>query len=88
MRATPRTHRDDETVMDACLCDPEQRTVFEADMSDAGVRWHMHVYGGVRHSFTNATLEGRDIPGLAYDRFAAEHTRQSVLALLERTLRA
>ena len=52
------------------------------------VRWHMHVYGGVRHSFTNATLEGRDIPGLAYDRFAAEHTRQSVLALLRRTLRA
>ena len=42
--------------MDACLCDPEQRTAFEADMSDAGVRWHMHVYGGVRHSFTNATL--------------------------------
>ena len=39
--------------MDACLCDPEQRTAFEADMSDAGVRWHMHVYGGV-------------IPGLAY----------------------
>ena len=28
MRATPRTHRDDETVMDACLCDPEQRTAF------------------------------------------------------------
>ena len=37
-------------------------------MSDAGVRWQMHVYGGVRHSFTNATLEGRDIAGLAYDR--------------------
>ena len=48
----------------------------------------MHVYGGVRHSFTNATLEGREIPGLAYDRFAAEHTRQSVLDLLKRTLRA
>ena len=67
---------------------PEQRTAFEADMSDAGVRWQMHVYGGVPHSFTNATLEGREIPGLAYDRFAAEHTRQSVLALLKRTLRA
>ena len=67
---------------------PEQRTAFEADMSDAGVRWRMHVYGGVRHSFTNATLERREIPGLAYDRFAAEHTRQSVLALLKRTLRA
>ena len=47
----------------------------------------MHVYGGVRHSFTNATPEGRDIAGLAYDRFAAEHTRESVLALLNRTLR-
>ena len=88
MRATPRTHRDDETVMDACLCDPEQRTAFEADMSDGGVRRQMHVYGGVRHSFTNATLEGREVPGLAYDRFAAEHTRQSVLALLKRTLKA
>ena len=52
---------------------PGQRTAFEADMSDGGVRWQMHVYGGVRHSFTNATLEGREIPGLAYDRFAAEH---------------
>ena len=66
---------------------PGQRTAFEAEMSDAGVRWQMHVYGGVRHSFTNATLEGRDILGLAYDRFAAEHTRQSVLAPLNRTLR-
>ena len=53
-----------------------------------GVHWQMHVYGGVRHSFTNATLDGREIPGLAYDRFAAEHTRQSVLALLKRTLSA
>ena len=57
-------------------------------MSDAGVHWQMHVYGGVRHSFTNATLDGREIPGLAYDRFAAEHTRQCVLALLKRTLSA
>ena len=65
---------------------PEQRTAFEAEMSDGGVRWQMHVYGGVRHSFTNATLEGREMPGLAYDRFAAEDTRQSVLALLRRKL--
>ena len=73
--------------VDEHLAPPGQRTAFEAEMSDAGVRWQMHVYGGVRHSFTNATPEGRDIAGLAYDRFAAEHTRQSVLALLNRTLR-
>ena len=66
---------------------PQQRMAFEAEMSDAGVRWQTHVYGGVRHSFTNARLAGRETPGLAYDPPAAEHTRHSVLAFLRRMLR-
>ena len=41
---------------------PEQRTAFEADISDAGIQWHVHIYGGARHRFTNATLDGREMP--------------------------
>ncbi|WP_419551794.1 dienelactone hydrolase family protein [Candidatus Poriferisodalis sp.] len=53
-------------------------------MSAAGVRWEMHVYGGVRHSYTNESIADRPSAALAYDERAARHTWNAMLAFLDR----
>lgn len=51
--------------------DADQRHRFEQLMRQAGTRWEMHVYGGVRHSFTNPKADERGLPDwLAYDPIA------------------
>lgn len=47
------------------LIPPEQRTAFEAEMTDAGVDWQMILYGGAAHSFTNELADGTR-PGIQY----------------------
>ncbi|WP_420446105.1 dienelactone hydrolase family protein [Candidatus Poriferisodalis sp.] len=65
------------------LVTAEDRHAFEAEMSAAGVRWEMHVHGGVRHSYTNESIADRPSAALAYDERAARHTWSSVLAFLD-----
>ena len=64
----------------------EDRRAFEAEMSAAGVRWQMHVYGGVRHSYTNESIADRPSAALAYDERAARHTWGAMLAFLDRVM--
>lgn len=64
----------------------DDRVAFEREMSEAGVSWQMHVYGSVRHSYTNESIIDRPSEALAFDRSAAEHTSESVETFLARVL--
>ncbi len=66
--------------------DLERRSAFEAEMRAGGVDWYMQVYGGVRHSFTHPHADLAGIPGLAYDRPAADRAWRAMLELFDETL--
>jgi dienelactone hydrolase len=40
---------------------------FTARLTEAGVDWQLHLYGGVGHSFTNREIDAWNLPGFAYD---------------------
>jgi dienelactone hydrolase len=64
----------------------EDRATFEAEMRAAKVDWQMHVYGGVEHTFTHPYADSAGLPGLRYDRSAAEWSWRSMLELLDEVL--
>jgi dienelactone hydrolase len=67
-------------------CPVEQRAAFEAEMTRAGARWDLHVYGGVLHGFS---VQGSDrTPGCRYDERADRTSWAAVTALLDETIRA
>ena len=46
----------------------EQRTDFDREMRQGGVKWEMSIYGGVVHAFTNKEAEKAGQPAsLRYD---------------------
>jgi dienelactone hydrolase len=62
---------------------PEDRAAFEAQMRAGGVRFDMHVYGGVEHTFTHPLAADAGLPGLRYDERAAERSWQAMLELFD-----
>jgi dienelactone hydrolase len=67
---------------------PEQRSAFETEMRDAGVRdWRLEIYGGVEHSFTNPDADGLGLPGVSYNETAARRSWRSMTDLLDEQLR-
>lgn len=60
----------------------EDRIRFEDEMDAAGVDWQVHVYGGVRHSFTHPDAARAGASALAYDEEADRRSWRSMLALL------
>jgi len=64
----------------------EHRSAFAAEMTNAGVDWQMHVYGGVGHSFTNPEIDSWNLPGFAYDARADRRSWQAMRALFEESL--
>jgi len=61
----------------------EHRSAFAAEMTNAGVDWQMHVYGGVGHSFTNPEIDSWNLPGFTYDARADRRSWQVMRSLLE-----
>jgi dienelactone hydrolase len=57
------------------LCHGEQDPIvpaaqiqgFTARLTEAGVDWQLHLYGGVGHSFTNSEIDAWNLPGFRYD---------------------
>jgi dienelactone hydrolase len=45
----------------------DQRRAFAAEMSEAGVDWQIHLYGGAHHSFTNPEIDAWGFEGFRYD---------------------
>ena len=66
--------------------DGNARAAFEAEMRAGGVDWRMHLYGGVQHSFTHPHADRAGIPGLAYDRAAADWAWRAMLDLFDEVL--
>jgi dienelactone hydrolase len=62
---------------------PKDRAAFEAEMRAAEVRWDMHVYGGVEHTFTHPLAAEAGLPGLRYDERAAERSWRAMLELFD-----
>ncbi len=57
----------------------EQVSAFQAEMDAAGADWHLHVYSGVKHGFTDPEADTHGIAALGYD---ASADRQSWVAML------
>ncbi|MEC8860354.1 MULTISPECIES: dienelactone hydrolase family protein [unclassified Pseudohongiella] len=56
---------------------PEQVLAFEQEMSDAGVDWQVHVYGGTKHAFTNPGANNPDF-GTVYSQTANRRAEQAL----------
>jgi len=61
---------------------PEQVLAFEQEMTQAGVDWQIHVYGGTMHAFTNPVANNPGF-GTVYSEKAANRAYQSVANFLE-----
>jgi len=56
------------------LVDRDQVRAFQDEMDAVGANWHLHVYSGVRHGFTDPEADSHGLPALGYD---ASADRQS-----------
>jgi dienelactone hydrolase len=65
----------------------DQRTVFVAEMRDAGVDWEMNLYGNTVHSFTNPTASNAHMPdAVRYNELADKRSWAAMQALFGETL--
>lgn len=62
------------------FCPRDQRSLFEDEMTAAGVDWQHHVYGGAMHGFSVPSIDPTEQPGCAYHELA---DRRSWTAMLE-----
>ena len=60
---------------------PEQVLAFEKEMTEAGVDWQVHVYGGTMHAFTNPVANNPSF-GTVYKAVAANRAYQSIANFL------
>jgi dienelactone hydrolase len=60
---------------------PEQVLAFEKEMTEAGVDWQVHVYGGTMHAFTNPVANNPSF-GTVYKEVAANRAYQSIANFL------
>lgn len=56
-------------------------------LSEAGVDWQLHLYGGVGHSFTNPQIDAWNLPGFRYDENADRRSWAAMLQLLGEVFR-
>ena len=61
---------------------PDQVLAFETEMTQAGVDWQIHVYGGTMHAFTNPKANNPDF-GTVYREVAANRAYQSITHFLQ-----
>ncbi len=60
---------------------PEQVLAFETEMTQAGVDWQVHVYGGTMHAFTNPKANNPGF-GTVYNEVAADRAYRSMADFL------
>ena len=68
------------------MVSPETRTLFEAQMNEAGVDWRMVLYGGVLHAFTVPGAMSYGMPGLRYDPDADARSWRTMLDFFSETI--
>ena len=60
---------------------PEQVLAFETEMTQAGVDWQLHVYGGTMHAFTNPKANNPSF-GTVYREVAADRAYRTIADFL------
>jgi dienelactone hydrolase len=65
---------------------PDLCHAFTAEMSEAGVDWQLHLYGGVGHSFTNPDIDAWNLPGFRYHPGADARSWQAMIAMFDETI--
>jgi len=65
------------------LATREQVAGFQAEMDRAGANWHLHVYSGVKHGFTDPQSDSHGLPALGYDASADRQSWASMLSLFD-----
>jgi dienelactone hydrolase len=66
----------------------DQRAAFEAEMTEAGATWQMHVYGGARHAFTERNVDPERSPGCAYHERADQSSSAALAEVLSSAFRS
>jgi dienelactone hydrolase len=68
------------------LVPPGDRALFEEEMRTARVAWQLHVYGGVKHRFTDPDAARAGSPAMEYHQAASQRAWRSMLDLFADTL--
>lgn len=56
-------------------------TAFQDEMDAAGASWHLHIYSGAKHGFTDPASDTRGMAALAYNPSADRQSWAAMLAL-------
>lgn len=67
---------------------PADVVAFQAEMIAARTDWHLLVHGRALHSYTNADVDRRNDPRMAYDAAAHRQSWSAFLAFLDETFEA
>lgn len=87
----PGSAKDDKAIRARLLlCHGEEDPIVPASkiqdltsrLTEAGVDWQLHLYGGVGHSFTNREIDAWNLPGFRYDEQADRRSWAAMRELL------
>lgn len=65
------------------LVDREQVRAFQEEMDAVGANWHIHVYAGVKHGFTDPMADTHGLPALGYDASADRQSWAATMSLFD-----
>lgn len=65
----------------------EQVSACQQEMDAAGANWHLHVYSGVKHGFTDPEADSHGLPALGYDASADRQSWAAMLGLFDEVFR-
>lgn len=65
------------------LVDRDQVRGFQEEMDQVGADWHLHVYSGVKHGFTDPEADSHGLPALGYDASADRQSWAATMNLFE-----
>lgn len=61
----------------------EQVSAFQQEMDAVGGNWHLHIYAGVKHGFTDPEADSHGLEALGYDASADRQSWAAMLGLLD-----
>jgi dienelactone hydrolase len=61
----------------------EQVRAFQEEMDAAEANWHLHVYSGVKHGFTDPEADSHGLPALGYNPSADRQSWAAMLGLFD-----
>jgi dienelactone hydrolase len=69
---------------------PRHVEAFQEEMRAAGAEWHMTIYGGAKHGFTDPVSDAKaaEMDGVGYDALADRLSWAQALAFLDATVRS